>query len=213
MKDRSASPSGSLSLRTVPFMTSGVIIIGAATMIVSPMGAPSALTTAAPAPLVQSQQVELTAGFTDLITFFVGDGTAANPNAGILVGNGYSYDTLAGGCPTTTCNGGNAGLFLGNGGNGIGGGLGGNAGLLGLGNGGRGGNGLAAVYTAGALTTAATAGGAGGRGGLFGNVGAGGFGGADLGGLSQDSAVGAAGGAGGRGGLIWGEGGLGGVGG
>ena len=203
MKDRSASPSGSLSLRTVPFMTSGVIIIGAATMIVSPLGAPSALTTAAPAPLVQSQQVELTAGFTDLITFFVGDGTATNPNAGILVGNGYSYDTLAGGCTTTTCNGGNAGLFLGNGGNGVGGGTGGYAGFLGLGNGGKGGNGLAAVYTSGVLTTAATAGGAGGRGGLFGNGGAGGSGGADLGGASKDSTAGAAGGSGGRGGLVW----------
>ena len=36
---------------------------------------------------------------TDLIRFFVGDGTAENPNAGILFGNGYSYTATPGPAP------------------------------------------------------------------------------------------------------------------
>ena len=53
------------------------------------------------------------------------DGTAESPNAGILGGDGFSYD--AGTC-TGICNGGNAGRLEGNGGNGYNGGSGGNAG-------------------------------------------------------------------------------------
>mgnify|MGYP000157874760 CR=1 FL=1 len=34
----------------------------------------------------------------DAVRFFVGDGTADNPNAGILFGNGYSYTTYEGAC-------------------------------------------------------------------------------------------------------------------
>jgi len=65
----------------------------------------------------------------DFIAIFVSSGTAAHPNAGLLLGNGFSYDatTCAGG---VACNGGHAGL-LGNGGNGFNGGAGGSAELVG----------------------------------------------------------------------------------
>ncbi|MDA2950986.1 MAG: hypothetical protein O2892_18455, partial [Actinomycetota bacterium] len=95
----------------------------------------------------------------DFIRIFVGDGTAENPNGGILIGNGYSYTAQS--CPNGSCNGGNGGL-LGNGGDGYNGGNGGAAGWFG--NGGAGG---AAVTV--------TAGGAGGAGGLL--LGSGGGGG------------------------------------
>ena len=67
-----------------------------------------------------------------------GNGTSDHPDAGILIGNGYSYnaDNCAG---QTICNGGKAGLF-GNGGHAYNGGNGGAAGWFG--NGGRGGDGL-----------------------------------------------------------------------
>ena len=58
----------------------------------------------------------------DFIRFFIGSGTADNPNAGILIGNGYSYTAAT--CTSAQCNGGNGGLF-GNGGNGYGAGNGG----------------------------------------------------------------------------------------
>ena len=53
-----------------------------------------------------------------LIGIFWSDGTADNPNAGLLFGNGFSYDasTCAG---TTACNGGRGGLWFGSGGNGF----------------------------------------------------------------------------------------------
>jgi hypothetical protein len=92
-----------------------------------------------------------------------GDGTAENPNAGILFGNGFSWDasSCTGG---VTCHGGNGGLW-GNGGDGFNGGHGGSAGWFGSG-----GNGGAGV--------AGRSGGHGGRGGLIagkgGNGGAGG---------------------------------------
>lgn len=59
-----------------------------------------------------------------------GDGTAESPNAGLLWGNGFSYDasTCAAG---EVCNGGNAGMLFGDGGNGWNGGNGGDAGILG----------------------------------------------------------------------------------
>ena len=79
----------------------------------------------------------------NILRMFVGDGTADNPNAGILFGNGYSYTAYAGACTTGACNGGNAGL-IGNGGDGFAGGNGGSGGLF-FGNGGVGGAGVDAV--------------------------------------------------------------------
>ncbi len=94
----------------------------------------------------------------DFVRIFVGDGTADNPNAGILFGNGYSWTGYGGVCTAGACNGGNAGL-IGNGGDGYSGGNGGAAGWFG--DGGAGGSGVD--------------GGDGGAGGLFfGNGGAGG---------------------------------------
>ena len=133
----------------------------------------------------------------DLFRFFIGDGTADNPDAGILLGNGYSWTDQT--CPAgTSCDGGNGGL-IGNGGNGFNGGDGGSAGWFG--NGGDGGFAL----------DAGLAGGDGGSGGLF--VGNGGNGGA---GASGSGAIAAgAGGAGGNVGFLswWGDGGAGGSGG
>lgn len=155
---------------------------------------------AASAPNMAPAPASAQVGFNDggLLRVFIGDGTASNPNAGLLVGNGFSYDS---GTCLTTCNGGNSGLF-GNGGNGFGGGSGGNAGWFG--NGGDGGAGLAGQ-----------AGGDGGRGGLLsGNGGAGGNGGN----AAAADAVGGDGGNGGSAGLLalrgdGGRGGSGGVGG
>ena len=114
-----------------------------------------------------------------ILRFFIGDGTADNPNGGILLGNGYSWTTAncTGG---TACDGGNAGL-IGNAGNGLNGGNGGAAGWFG--NGGKGGAGVNGG-----------AGGSGGHGGLF--LGSGGNGGAGAVAIT----VGTAGGAGGAGG-------------
>ena len=73
------------------------------------------------------QPGQLVAG---VVSIFVSDGTAAHPNAGLLVGNGYSFDALS--CTgSAVCNGGRAGLLLGNGGAGWNGGSGGDAGLIG----------------------------------------------------------------------------------
>ncbi|WP_431234630.1 hypothetical protein ACQ856_08830 [Mycolicibacterium psychrotolerans] len=132
-----------------------------------------------------------------IISFFVGDGTAAHPNAGIISGNGYTWtaDTCA---SNTSCKGGNSGVF-GNGGDGFNGGNGGSAGWFG--NGGAGGTGLATINGgnggnggrgglisgsggaggAGATTAAASTGGRGGSAGLTGNGGAGGAGGTSTG--------------------------------
>ncbi|TXI37833.1 MAG: hypothetical protein E6Q56_09940, partial [Mycobacterium sp.] len=73
----------------------------------------------------------------DFIRIFIGDGTASNPNGGLLIGNGYSWTALT--CTgVAACTGGNGGL-IGSGGNGWNGGDGGNAGWIG--NGGNGGAG------------------------------------------------------------------------
>lgn len=92
----------------------------------------------------------------DFIGIFISDGTAAHPDAGLLIGNGYSWTaaTCAGGDP---CTGGNGGLLLGSGGAGFNGGVGGSAGWFG--NGGDGGAGVSG--------TIGGAGGNGGRGGLL----------------------------------------------
>lgn len=128
----------------------------------------------------------------DFIRKFIGNGTADHPDAGILFGNGFSYDaqTCLG---QTVCNGGKAGL-LGNGGDGYNGGNGGAAGWFGRG--GNGGDGYAGQ-----------SGGNGGRGGLF--TGSGGNGGD---GGDAEAAAGN-GGDGGNGSFILGHGGDGGNGG
>jgi CubicO group peptidase (beta-lactamase class C family) len=124
---------------------------------------------------------------------FVGNGTADNPNGGLLVGDGYSYTGYAGACTSGACNGGIGGI-IGNGGDGFAGGNGGAAGWFGAGGHG------------GAATTVGGTGGKGGSGGLFaGPGGDGGAGGPD-GGLGGDG--GDAGGA-----SLVGAGGIGGIGG
>lgn len=121
----------------------------------------------------------------DFVRIFVGDGTAERRDAGILIGNGYSYNGYEGACTTGACTGGNGGL-IGNGGSGFNGGNGGSAGWFG--NGGDGGAGVAGINGG--------AGGNGGRGGLLaGNGGNGGNGGI----------AGGVGGAGGRAGLLIGN--------
>jgi hypothetical protein len=161
----------------------------------------------------------------NLIGIFIGDGTATHPNAGILVGNGYSWTAET--CnQSQPCNGGRAGLLIGNGGNGFGGGNGGSAGFFGNGgnggaaiNGGPGGDGGRGGFVTGNGGAGGTGGdsntgpgGAGGKGGnagwlaVLGNGGAGGAGGVSM-------TVGGAGGAGGRAALWSGVGGSGGAGG
>ena len=135
-----------------------------------------------------------------ILSIFVSNGTAAHPNAGLLLGNGFSFDPTT--CPTGSCNGGIAGI-LGNGGDAYNGGNGGAARWFG--NGGAGGDGTPAPY--GAVDAGGT-GGTGGAGGLvFGSGGSGGAGGNGI------TTGGGSGGAGGTGGLIFGEGGRGGAGG
>lgn len=128
-----------------------------------------------------------------IVRFFVGNGTAENPNAGILAGNGWSYD--ADSCPSGGCNGGNAGFFFGNGGNGA--------------------NGADATYDAQTDTyTPATSGGNGGKASFFfGNGGKGGAGGDDLVAGVPGTGQGGQGGYGGNAGLFFGNGGEGGAGG
>lgn len=126
----------------------------------------------------------------DFIRIFVGDGTAERPDAGILMGNGYSYTSYEGACTSGACDGGNGGL-IGNGGNGFNGGNGGAAGWFG--NGGDGGAGVAGINDG--------RGGNGGRGGLL--VGNGG-----RGGVSGGAVAHVASGAGGTGGLLFGNAGI-----
>jgi Tuberculosis necrotizing toxin len=162
-----------------------------------------------------------------IVAIFISNGTPGHPNAGLLIGDGFSFDASTCTGSATACNGGRAGLLLGNGGNGWNGGNGGTAGLIGDGGnggagasgvtaakGGNGGNGGSAVLignggiggsvAAYPLTPpAGSAGGAGGNGGLL--LGSGGAGG--------QSAAGVNGGDGGRGGFFFGVGGHGGTGG
>ena len=44
----------------------------------------------------------------DFIRVFVGSGTADNPNAGILLGDGYTFTQYEGACLSGPCRGGNA---------------------------------------------------------------------------------------------------------
>ena len=119
--------------RVAPLVTIGAVA-GAGMLTMTPPGAPSVFATTQAAP-VHTDNVELTG-------FFIGNGTQENPNAGLLIGTGYSYsssdDTY---CTSHVCNGGNAGLLFGNGGNGwsaiagsgLAAGNGGSAGFLGIG--------------------------------------------------------------------------------
>lgn len=147
----------------------------------------------------------------NVLDIFISNGTAERPNAGLLIGNGYSW--TAGTCAQgAVCNGGQSGLLFGNGGNGFAGGRGGSAGLFGDGG-------------AGGVGVNGGAGGNGGHGGLFfGNGGAGGAG-AAVSGRGQTGGRGGSGGAtgvlswfgvagaGGQGGASAGINGLGGAGG
>jgi hypothetical protein len=120
---------------------------------------------------------------------------------GWLIGDGLDAQV---GCVGNACNGGNAGLLWGTGGDGLNGGHGGAGGMF-FGTGGAGGQGLAGQ-----------AGGRGGDGGLFfGTGGTGGQGGTGADGLGggDDGEEGGNGGAGGNGGLFGGTGGAGGQGG
>ena len=123
-------------------------------------------------------------------TLLFSDGTATHPDAGLLAGNGFSFDavTCVGNDP---CAGGMAGLLYGNGGSGFNGGNGGSSGLFG--NGGSGGDAPRALP--------GVCGGNGGSAGFF--VGNGGSGG--------EASTGARGGNGGRAGLLFGVGGDGGT--
>jgi len=138
-----------------------------------------------------------------VLRFFVGDGTAANPNAGILFGSGFSWTAST--CTNGACNGGNAGL-IGDGGDGYAGGNGGSAMLIGHG----GNGGVGSVFFNDGR------GGDGGRAGvLWGNGGRGGAGvyvadsGADAGRLTRAVGVtgAGAGGNGGDAGILGGDGG------
>ena len=54
----------------------------------------------------------------EVISLFISNGTAERPNAGLLVGNGFSF--TAGSCTDTAgCKGGNGGLLIGDGGAGF----------------------------------------------------------------------------------------------
>jgi len=169
-----------------------------ASVITRPGSGPTARAVAAQAARVAAPRASATGGWQpgSILRLFAGNGTADNPNGGILIGNGYSWtaDTCTG-----TCDGGRGGL-VGSGGDGFGGGNGGSAGWFG--NGGNGGAGLPGGI-----------GGAGGSGGLFlGNGGNGGAGGSVI---SGAAAAGGIGGSGGHAGLLslWGDGGRGGNGG
>lgn len=131
----------------------------------APAAAPLAWTALAVSRRELGAGSEKAAPVQNFVGIFISNGTAAHPNAGLLIGNGYSWtaQTCNQGSP---CDGGRSGLLVGNGGNGFAGGNGGSAGLFG--NGGAGGSGIDG-----------NAGGNGGVGGLFfGDGGVGGTGGA-----------------------------------
>lgn len=100
-----------------------------------------------------------------LFSLLFSDGTAAHPDAGLLIGTGYSFDGAS--CEGTgACNGGRGGYLFGSGGSGWNGGNGGNAGFF-WGAAGAGGD--ASVGCSGSQCD----GGRGGAAGLFGTGGAG----------------------------------------
>ena len=108
----------------------------------------------------------------DPLGFLFGNGTPDHPDAGLLIGDGYDFtendvDVTPYCVAGSPCNGGNAGLLFGNGGNGYDGGSGGSAYLYGLG-----GNGGNAVDFG--LLGETNNGGTGGQGGIFGGTDSGG---------------------------------------
>ena len=108
----------------------------------------------------------------DPLGFLFGNGTPDHPDAGLLIGDGYDFtendvDVTPYCVAGSPCNGGNAGLLFGNGGNGYDGGSGGSAYLYGLG-----GNGGNAVDFG--LLGETNNGGNGGQGGIFGGTDSGG---------------------------------------
>ena len=189
-------------LPIAPLMTTGAAIVGAGVMLMTPPGTPGAISVPAPeAPATTSAPVDLAA----LSLPIIGDvGTALGDIVGIFIGNGASADPTT--C-TAPCNGENAGLLLGNGGNGALGGNGGRGGLL-FGNGGGGGGG---AFVSGVLY----AGGNGGSAGLIGDGGSAGDGVDALYNSTTGARIHAAsdGGTGGNGGLLFGNGAQGGLGG
>jgi hypothetical protein len=126
------------------------------------------------------------------IGVFASNGTATHPDAGLLIGNGYSF-TATSCLGPKSCDGGRAGLLWGDGGGGFNGGDGGSAGWIG--DGGAGADGAAGIR-----------GGSGGNGGSAGFIGNGG-----RGGMGTRGVVGASGGNGGRAGFFLGSGGPGGL--
>lgn len=103
------------TLLTVTALSSVLAVTGAAS---PPAAAPTARPSA-----VHSAQIELTQ-FSSIIGIFIGDGTAEHPDAGLLIGDGYSYipgvDDLPGRvcADGKACDGGRGGFLLGNGGTG-----------------------------------------------------------------------------------------------
>ena len=139
---------------------------------------PAAATSLSAASTLANATAATSTGTSKLLALVSGiaSAAAANPIGGLIsffVGNGAD---AAADCTGSACNGGNGGIFFGNGGNGANGGNGGNAGFF-FGNGGNGGDGVLRRGTT-ADFVAATAGGNGGHGGFFfGNGGKGGNGG------------------------------------
>ncbi|MCB0924124.1 MAG: hypothetical protein KDB50_06210, partial [Mycobacterium sp.] len=105
--------------------TSGLVASAAAVPAASGTDAPTAAVVVSPAASAVGDPIG------DFIRIFIGDGTASNPNGGLLIGNGYSW-TAASCTGVAACDGGNGGL-IGSGGNGWNGGNGGNAGWIGNG--------------------------------------------------------------------------------
>ena len=81
----------------------------------------------APAPAVLAPKASATGKAVgwqpgSVYSLFISDGSLTHPDAGLWIGNGFSYNADT--CPDGGCNGGRAGLIYGNGGNGWGGGNG-----------------------------------------------------------------------------------------
>lgn len=171
------------TLPIVAFLTTGLAGTGLATVLAAPVPqvalasveCPIGASTcgeglignaAAPVAVAASATANASA-FADLF-FIVGNGTPDHPDAGWLIGNGYSFtendvDVSPFCTKGSPCNGGNAGLLFGDGGNGYDGGSGGNSYIYG-----EGGNGGNAVDFG--VVSENNDGGNGGHGGIFGGT-------------------------------------------
>ena len=79
------------ALRIAPLMTSGVAVVGAGVVLMVPPAA-TPLVSALSTQTRDVAPVADTGGIIgQFIGFFIGNGTRANPNAGLLIGNVYSY--------------------------------------------------------------------------------------------------------------------------